>query len=159
MNELLIGLDEARRRRGVTLGICEIDSIATRLAGHGSVSCRLAGSCIGTFFVVEPNGDIDHCSRFGTDERYTFGSVVEHDFSRLRRSVRMIERRAESAAAVDRRRGCPDVDVCQGGCPHDRVVEARHDPDHDPGCCGRRPLIAHLRAARSTPVAVGAPRR
>ena len=149
MNRFLIALDQEQNRRGRWLPVREIESVRARLRAATTISCQLAGDCVGTFFVVEPNGDIAHCARFLDDEAYTFGNIVRHDFDRIRRSVRLLERRREARSAAEDRQQCPSFEFCQGGCPHERVVSQRHAPHHDPGCCGRTELIDHLRRAET----------
>ena len=134
--------------------IRELDSLMARMDGGMGSTCTLEGDCVGTFFAVEPNGDIAHCDRFFGEEAYQFGSIMRSDFARIRRNVKLLERRAADAAAADHRRGCDHFDVCSGGCPQQSFLEARHDPGYENGCCGRAELIEHLAAHPGHPAGI-----
>ncbi|MFA5566806.1 MAG: radical SAM protein [Acidimicrobiia bacterium] len=144
LNEFLIALYEERQRRGLRFGIRELDSVLSRLKTQGSFSCMLAGNCIGTFYVVEPNGDVGHCARFIDDDDFYFGNINSHSFDDIRASVKLDDRRQENLASLADKETCPTYEICNGGCPHERLVEERHNPAYNPGCCGRQSLIEYL---------------
>lgn len=146
MNAFLIDLHRCWLDHGdPDLRIRELDSLVAQIRGGAGSTCTLAGDCVGTFFMVEPNGDVAHCARFLGDERYQFGSILTGDFTRIRRNVRLLERRSADAAAAEQRASCEHFEVCHGGCPHQRSLEERHDPGHRDECCGRGELIEYLK--------------
>lgn len=147
MNRFLIDLHRCWVDHGDPgIRIRELDALVERIEGAEFSTCILDGDCVGTFFAVEPNGDIAHCDRFHGQEAYQFGSILDGGFDRIRRNLKLRERRAADADAAARRQGCEHVAVCSGGCPQQTFLSERHDPDHDDGCCGRGELIEHLRS-------------
>lgn len=144
LNDFLIALYEERKRRGVRFGIRELDSVISQLKAHGSRSCMLAGNCFGTFYVVEPNGNVGHCARFINDDDYYFGNINTESFDDIRSSEKLEARRQENLANLAAKAGCSTYEVCNGGCPHERLVEERHNPLYNNGCCGRQSLIEYL---------------
>lgn len=129
--------------------IRELVGLHRRLAGVHPEVCTLAGGCFGRYFAVEPNGDVSHCDLYVGDPRYTLGNLREHGFADLQRHPALLALRQENERALDRMRACPEFTVCQGWCPHERYLAERHWRDHDPGCCGLRDLIAHMRARQT----------
>jgi uncharacterized protein len=162
MNRFLIDLHRCWVDHGdPQIRIRELDSLVARIDGGTGSTCTLEGDCVGSFFAVEPDGEVAHCDRFFGEEAYQFGSIMHGGFDRIRRNVKLLERRAADAAAADRRRRCENFAVCSGGCPQQTFLERRHDPGHDDGCCGRGELIEHLRTHRglsTAPVRVGLPK-
>ncbi len=154
MNGFLIDLHRCWVDHGDPgIRIRELDAITERIGGATFSTCILDGDCVGTFFAVEPNGDIAHCDRFYGQAAYQFGSILDGGFERVRRNVKLAERRAADAAAADLRRGCEHFEVCSGGCPQQTFLAARHDLGHHEACCGRGELISHLRAHPGIPAA------
>lgn len=125
--------------------IRELMAVERRVLGERPGTCKLAGSCLGQYFLVEPDGEIAHCDLFLGDDRYTFGNIVDRSFADLRRTLALAELKAEERAAHERMSSCPEYGVCRGWCPHQRYLSARHDPDHRADCCGLAPLIDHVR--------------
>jgi serine-type anaerobic sulfatase-maturating enzyme len=155
-NEFLIGLYDRWLEHGDRrIQIRELAGIETGVRRQASSFCKLAGGCLGQYFLVEPNGEVAHCDLFLGDDSYTLGSVLVDEFSELRESANMhaLVRRRE--AELSQMRECPEFGVCQGWCPHAQYVAVRHDPDFTPGCCGLRTLIEHVRSRVSERSAVG----
>ena len=67
-----------------SIHIREFDSLHAMIRGDGARTCTLLGSCIGQYFLVEPDGTIAHCDLFDGDTRYTLGSIVREDFAAIR---------------------------------------------------------------------------
>lgn len=125
--------------------IRELESIRGRLAGDRHSICKLAGGCLGQYYMVEPSGDVAHCDLFVGDQRYGLGNIMQVDFSAMRRSARLGVLKRENQHALESMRACPEFAVCNGWCPHERYLSARHDPAHRADCCGLRDLIDHIR--------------
>jgi uncharacterized protein len=119
------------------------DRLAERTGGH----CTMEGRCLGRFFIVEPNGEIAHCDLFLGDPNYDFGNIMNQTFPDITQSAAMQRLVNEDAAAKENMRShCDAFEVCSGGCPHDRYLSVRHDPNHSTECCGMRTLISHIKA-------------
>jgi uncharacterized protein len=126
--------------------IREIEALRQRIHGAPARACTFAGGCHGKYFSVEPNGDVAHCDLYVGDAGYTLGNVRELDFAALQSAAGLAALRDEDARAVAHmRQACPEFSVCNGWCPHERYLSQRHAGRHDPGCCGLRDLIAHMR--------------
>jgi uncharacterized protein len=147
MGEFMCDLYDLLAERGEDGPRCrELESVERRLQGEAPGFCKLAGDCLGHFYMVEPTGEISHCDLFQGDVRYDFGHAGPRAFANIRRTVQIAERRRARAAEVDAMRGCPHFDVCQGWCPHEAYLSVRHNPAHDPTCCGLAPVIRHVQA-------------
>jgi serine-type anaerobic sulfatase-maturating enzyme len=139
--------------------IRELRSLRSRLLGRPPQICTLAGGCLAQYYAVEPNGDVAHCDRFVGDPRYTVGNVAQQSFSDFASTPAMLGLLADEEAALTKMRGCPNFDVCNGWCPHDRYLSKRHHLGHRDDCCGLRDLIEHIRSrlgerSPATPAAV-----
>ncbi|MGH7263943.1 MAG: radical SAM protein [Candidatus Rokuibacteriota bacterium] len=126
--------------------IRELDHIRKRLHNSPEMPCTLTGGCIGTFFLIEPNGEIAHCDLFLGDPRYTLGNVMASSFAEIRQSARMRTLVSQNEEVLARLRRCPEFGVCNGWCPHDRYLSVRHNPGHREECCGLSDLIRFLRS-------------
>jgi uncharacterized protein len=74
---------------------------------------------------------------FDGDRRYTYGNLMESTIDQMLAGDKLRELRRENDAAVATMRAdCPDFAVCNGGCPHDRHIAARHDPRFSRGAAG-----------------------
>jgi uncharacterized protein len=50
-----------------------------------------------------------------------------------------------NAMELEKMQFCPDFALCNGWCPHERYLSARHNPNHSASCCGLRDVIDHVR--------------
>jgi uncharacterized protein len=148
MTAFLVRMYDRWREHGdPRIRIRELEAIRQRVAGHGAGLCTLAGGCLGSYYAVEPNGDLAHCDVFVGDPRYTVGNVMRQSFADIREGAAMRSLRVENEAALAAMRACPSFAVCSGGCPHERYLGIRHDAGYRPECCGLCALIEHVRAA------------
>src|SRR5262249_18380098 len=123
----------------------EIAAVLNRIRGDGPRSCTLAGSCLGRYYLIEPNGDIAHCDLFVGDANYTFGNVLTDSFDHIRQSANLRALQLANARALQSMSTCPEFSTCNGWCPHERYLSLRHNPDYSPACCGLLGLIRHIR--------------
>jgi uncharacterized protein len=145
MGKFMCDLYDLLAERGDGAPVCrELHSLEQRLTGEKAALCKLGGDCFGQFYMVEPTGEISHCDLFQGDARYDFGRAGPRAFAEARQTSAMAERRQARAAEVDAMRGCAHFDVCQGWCPHEAYLSVRHNPAHDPTCCGLAPVIRHV---------------
>jgi uncharacterized protein len=135
--------------------IRELDVLERRIAGTKHRPCTLAGNCLGGYFLVEPNGDVAHCDLFLGDPAYTLGNVVRNTFAEIRTSEPLQALQRSNEQALAKLRVCPEFEVCNGWCPHERYASVRHNPHHSDECCGLKGLIAHLRRSPLTVEAAG----
>jgi len=133
------------------LRIREFDALLKRLLGRPAVTCVLAGHCFGSYFMIEPQGDVSHCDLFLGDPAFSLGNVVTATFAEFRSSPAMTAARRQNEGAVEAMRACKNFAICNGWCPHERYTAARHDPDYSQRCCGLGGLIDHVRAHISAP--------
>jgi uncharacterized protein len=138
--------DRWREHGDPTIRIRDLMAIRNRLAGEGAGFCTLTGGCLGRYYLIETNGDVAHCDLFLGDPRYTLGNVRNQGFAELRQSANLLALQAENERALEPMRGCPEFGVCNGWCPHERYLSARHNVNHRAECCGLRDLITHVRS-------------
>lgn len=101
--------------------------------------CIYAGSCVGRYFGINPNGDVYHCDRFIPDPEYEVGNVGDDDFEFMsQRLVDIRERETENEAAAAE--SCRWYPVCHGGCPHDRYAHPLGWEERG-ACCGMDGLL------------------
>jgi len=137
--------DRWEEERDSGINIRELSAIVKRLRGNRAEVCTLSGNCFGNYYLVEPNGDVAHCDVFLGDTRYTLGNIMEQDFSIFRQNPKLTTLREENNRELAAMRECPEFDVCNGWCPHERYISFRHNRGHKPTCCGLSDLIRHIR--------------
>jgi uncharacterized protein len=157
--QFLIGLYERWRAHGDrTIRVRELDGLRSRVVGQDATPCTLSGSCWGSLYSIEPNGDVCHCDFFLGDQSYVWGNVLTHSFGDIRRSAAMADAQARHRPGRQAKAACPEFAVCQGGCPHEYLMSERLNPDHVTQCCGLRDLIEEIRAdGIRDPVLLGEP--
>src|SRR3569833_199436 len=129
MNRFLIGLYDRWRREGdPTIWIRELGSLQRRLEQRSGGICTLAGGCLGSNFIIAPNGAVAHCDFFLGDPAYVFGNITRQSFEDLRRSERMTSLIREIAAALERMSACPECGGGRGGGPRGRGRAGRRGP-------------------------------
>jgi len=86
--------------------IREFSALLRHLAGMDASTCVLAGHCLGSYFLVEPDGETAHCDHFIGDPAYSLGNVLSHSFADFRSGSAML---ALATAAVGRSTPCARV--------------------------------------------------
>lgn len=159
MSEFLIGVDDCLAAHGdPDIHVRELEALRTKIRGSGRRHCTLSGSCVGKYFVVEPDGEVAHCDLFVGDPDYTLGNVLDAGFADFRASSNAEVLKRRSKNEVNAMSNCSGFDICAGWCPHERYSAIRHDPDYNPACCGQKTLIEHLiEREQVTPSAAGVP--
>lgn len=107
--------------------------------------CIFRPTC-GDVPVLEHNGDFYSCDHFVTPE-HRLGNVRDTPLLELLESpAQEAFGRAKREALPRRCRTCDVLEMCNGGCPKDRIIRT---PDGDPGlnylCAGYRRFFAHCR--------------
>jgi uncharacterized protein len=128
-----------------SMHIREFKSLRARIQGDDGGFCTLSGSCLGRYFMVEPDGTVAHCDLFVGDERYILGNITCEDFAAIRNAERLRSLEADWREERNQMASCPEFAICQGWCPHERYLSKRHSLAHTQSCCGLRDLIEHIR--------------
>jgi len=125
--------------------IRELSSLESKIVTGTSTECTLRGACVGDYFLVDPDATVSHCDLFVGDDAYTFGNLHTDSFAEIRSTEAAAAIQTRTSDEVDAMRACPEFEVCQGWCPHERYISSRHHAEHDDACCGLRGLIEHLK--------------
>ncbi|AOT10980.1 darobactin maturation radical SAM/SPASM protein DarE [Pseudoalteromonas luteoviolacea] len=105
-------------------------------------ACYWAGNCSQEIITIEPNGDVSPCDKYVGDIGSIYGSLLDSDLATLlansRHNQTSVQEEVESHSRMNE---CEWFSICNGGCPHDRVINARHVNDYDNQCCGTGKLL------------------
>lgn len=129
-----------------SIRIRELDDLVRLIHGKTSRTCTLNGSCFGSYFIIEPDGQVAHCELFQGDSKYTIGNILKEPFEVLQRSSHLIELNNENETSVKKMIGCEHFKICKGWCPHERYLSEQYDSSFDSKCCGLADLISHIKA-------------
>ncbi len=122
----------------------EIDMIMSAHGGTMPTHCEMLGNCVGTYFSVEPNGDVAHCDKYVGDAEYTLGNLLRDDFASIRASAKVQTLREQAQSTEDACQSCKHFSRCRGWCPHERYVAKRMGLGRSATCCGLGPLFDAL---------------
>ncbi len=120
--------------------IRELSNIMSTLLGGSSTTCVGSGPCVGRHFGVEPSGEVNHCDKFLTDERFSFGHIAEQPFSAILRSEAL--KRAQELE-MGLRENCARCDwftQCKGGCLYHAALFAGAGLQDRSEVCHLRPI-------------------
>lgn len=96
---------------------------------------------------IEPNGDVSPCDKYVGDTGSLYGSLMKNDLADLlANSTHNQIARREEQEAFNNMHQCRWFYLCQGGCPHDRVINRRHAVGYQDDCCGTGKLLAVITA-------------
>ncbi|MEI8704691.1 darobactin maturation radical SAM/SPASM protein DarE [Pseudoalteromonas sp. B62] len=105
-------------------------------------ACYWAGNCSQEIITIEPNGDVSPCDKYVGDSGSIYGSLLKSDLaSLLENSLHNQTSVEEEVEANVRMNQCKWFSICNGGCPHDRVINSRHVDDYNNSCCGTGKLL------------------
>lgn len=105
-------------------------------------ACYWAGNCSQEIITVEPNGDVSPCDKYVGDIGSIYGSLLDSDLATLLKNAKHNQTSVqEEIESHSRMSECKWFSICNGGCPHDRVINARHVEDYDDKCCGTGKLL------------------
>lgn len=111
--------------------------------------CHYVADCFSFAFTVEPKGEVGPCDKYVGDPDGFYGSVLEEPLGEILTSASVQARREADRAEVETMSDCHWHDVCSGGCPFDRAVNAVRGAGVPSGCCGMSPLLDDMAAISS----------
>ncbi len=110
--------------------------------GTQLVACYWSENCSQEVITIEPNGDLSPCDKYVGDVGSHYGSLMKNDLAELLAySVHNQTAKREEQEAFSKMRQCRWFSLCQGGCPHDRVINRRHAANYNDNCCGTGKLL------------------
>ncbi len=107
--------------KGEYVSIRYFDDLVNVLAGKGSSSCALLGTC-GSYFVIEADGGVYPCDFYVLDE-WRMGNIRELSFLKLFETKAYKEFLRRGDRRPEKCEGCVYQPVCGGGCQRDRIWE------------------------------------
>lgn len=127
--------------------IRELSALVDALRGRRHGLCIYDGNCMGKYVTVEPDGRLSACEKYVGNPGYDFGRLGNRSIAEafgasatLRAAVAAVDAQKREAG-----KACSYYSICQGGCPHDALNNARFDQARG-GCCGLRSLIEDIEA-------------
>lgn len=105
-------------------------------------ACYWAGNCSQEIVTIEPNGDVSPCDKYVGEVGSIYGSLIESDLATLLENSRHNKAAIkEEVESHNRMSECEWFSVCNGGCPHDRIINSRHVENYNDKCCGTGKLL------------------
>ncbi|MBU1619671.1 MAG: darobactin maturation radical SAM/SPASM protein DarE [Gammaproteobacteria bacterium] len=105
-------------------------------------ACYWAGNCSQEIITIEPNGDVSPCDKYVGDPGSIYGSLLNSDLAVLLKDSHhnktAVQEELDSQTQMHE---CEWFQICNGGCPHDRVINRRHVTGYDDKCCGTGKLL------------------
>jgi uncharacterized protein len=123
------------------ISIRELTQPLDILRGGDARYCVFQTDCFEFAFDVDPNGTITGCDKYVGDPAFRYGSILESPVRDVLTNALVQEQRERDRRDTDALRDCRWFHVCQGGCPHDRDVNAAMNLEGVDGCCGLGPLL------------------
>lgn len=120
----------------------ELFSLLSGIVGSDPGLCIYAGSCVGNYFGIDPNGDVYHCDKYMPDPKYKIGNISEDEFSFMSEKLLNLQEKEQEAEA-QAAESCKWYSVCHGGCPHDRNTDPLGWKERG-SCCGMNSLLTHI---------------
>ena len=140
--DFLLEVHRLRNRISPWLKVREIDAVLAALHGGQAGTCELQGSCVGSYFGIEPDGRVMHCDKYVGDDAYVLGTVFD-TFSEVAYSPRARALKDNAAQQKQAKAACRWWSACKGWCPHeDYVARALGMPNT--ACCGLSSLFDGL---------------
>jgi uncharacterized protein len=124
--------------------IRELDTLKLSLRNQIPNHCEMLGNCIGSFFGIEPTGEVYHCDKFIGDFQYILGNILEQDFDQMRHSPQAQQLKTQNQIDIAALQGCPYFKYCQGWCPHERYLAKQYESNSET-CCGLSELFEAFR--------------
>jgi uncharacterized protein len=119
--------------------------IAALRSGQRPIQCLWSGDCAGKFVTVEANGDIAPCDRQIGMPHSTMGNILSRSLTDILQGAAFVHlARQEARRAKSEMQSCRWFHVCQGGCPHDRLLNRHLLGQANQSCCGMRPLLDRI---------------
>lgn len=125
--------------------IRELSALITALRGQRHGLCIYDGNCMGKYVTVEPDGRLSACEKYVGNRGYDFGRLGNRSIAEAFGASTTLRAAVEAVDAQKRaaEKACDYFTICQGGCPHDALNNARFGQAGS-GCCGLRSLIEDM---------------
>ncbi|MCD8551934.1 MAG: SPASM domain-containing protein [Shewanella xiamenensis] len=109
-----------------------------------TTNCYWSGNCSTEIFTLESNGVIAPCDKYVGDKDSRHGDVTKVGLGQLldKSDYHQVGLQ-EAESAQTRMKQCNWYHLCQGGCPHDRLVNLKNKfkEEDEYLCCGVAPLF------------------
>lgn len=116
---------------------------AIKSPGTKLSACYWSENCSQEVITLEPNGDISPCDKYVGDIGSNYGSLMTSDLADLlANSTHNQISKYEEQDSFNKMHQCRWFSICQGGCPHDRLINRRHVREYQDTCCGTGKLLA-----------------
>lgn len=115
------------------------------LTGEAPTLCIYMKDCFRYAFDVDPEGTVTGCDKYVGDSAFRYGSVLDTPVSEVMTNAMVQIQRDRDRHDTEAMSDCRWFHVCQGGCPHDRDVNAAMGVELE-GCCGLGPLLDDMDA-------------
>ncbi|MDC9605042.1 darobactin maturation radical SAM/SPASM protein DarE [Xenorhabdus griffiniae] len=104
--------------------------------------CYWAGNCSQEIITLEPNGTISACDKYVGAKGNNYGSIIDNDLGYLLKNSNTNKNHLiEEKESYEKMHQCKWFFICNGGCPHDRVINRKHNPNYNNSCCGTGNLL------------------
>lgn len=116
---------------------------------ENTTNCYWSGSCSKEIFTLEADGVIAPCDKYVKDEGSRLGNISDTNLNSLLNQSNYHQAGLEEASeSKTRMKKCKWFHLCQGGCPHDRLVNIKNNfkKGDDYICCGVEPLFDLMKA-------------
>lgn len=115
------------------------------ILGKNNLVCHHK-NCIGSYFCIDPLGNIEHCDR-GFSDKYKFGNINNLKISILEiySSDKFLNFKKENNDYIeDCKKNCEVFELCKGGCPNERFFKNINKMEKDYyQCFIRKELYKH----------------
>jgi uncharacterized protein len=126
----------------------EIDAVERAISGEMAGHCELLGGCVGTFFSVEPSGVVSHCDKFGQDQDYVLGDLLNSSLETLLQGSKCGDLTRRVLERTVNMTSCPFYRSCRGWCPHEVLLQQKGLARRSLECCGMRELFDEIAGRR-----------
>ena len=137
-------------RGGAGTFLAEVADFLGGLIGGWQPTCYVNGSC-SHFLTIQKDGWVKACCDRNTDfnahpETY-LGNIQATGLSEILNGPAIAHFAAQADVNPVSCSGCEWLDMCRGGCSHQRMVEGGHLAAHDPFCKSYKIIFAFLQSA------------
>ena len=104
--------------------------------------CYFGGNCHLQYLTIEPNGNVSACDKYIGNSDYEYGNAFEIPLKEIiefsKNAIKATENYHIQNSKFEK---CEWIEVCQGGCPHDNLLNNLFQDANNKKCCGTKPLL------------------